>query len=223
MILAIAHRGASGRLPENSMAAFDEAVRAGADIIEFDVRFSADGRLVVIHDETLERTHRRPERVDALRAADLGRLGVPLLEDVLDAFGRAAILDIELKSFGKRAVVALAAATRDRLLKDRWIATSFDRATTEIAAAAHLPVGILYAKPLGDEVDLGRHLGARALVARYSAVNPALIAAARRANLEVWAWTLDDCAEIERFARMGCAAVASNHPERVIAVRDRLR
>ena len=54
--LIIAHRGASGYAPENTMAAFELAERLGADFIEFDVRMSKDGELVIIHDETVDRT-----------------------------------------------------------------------------------------------------------------------------------------------------------------------
>ncbi|MGH9821391.1 MAG: glycerophosphodiester phosphodiesterase, partial [Pyrinomonadaceae bacterium] len=57
--LIIAHRGASAQAPENTLAAFRSAIDAGADGIEFDVRLSKDGRAVVIHDGTLERTGRR--------------------------------------------------------------------------------------------------------------------------------------------------------------------
>ena len=193
---AIAHRGSSGRKPENTIEAFAAAVEDGADAIELDVRLTADGRLAVVHDETLERTHRRPERIASTPARDLARLGVPLLEDVLDAFGGAAALDIEMKTFGKRAVLALARAVRGRVLRPGWFATSFDRPTTEIAAGARLPTGLLYSKPIGDEVDLARHIGARALVARHSAVSPAPVgaphAARRRARGRASRLGLDD-------------------------------
>src|SRR4030042_6855801 len=55
-ILVIAHRGFSGKAPENTLASFKKAMEAGADVIEFDVRFSRDGHLIVFHDDTLERT-----------------------------------------------------------------------------------------------------------------------------------------------------------------------
>lgn len=55
-LLIIAHRGASGHAPENTMAAFEEAERLGAEFIEFDIQMSKDGKLVVIHDDTVDRT-----------------------------------------------------------------------------------------------------------------------------------------------------------------------
>lgn len=220
--LAVAHRGASGRLPENSMEAFEEAVRAGTDAIEFDVRLSADERLVVIHDETLLRTHGRPEHVATLRSADLRAAGLPMIEEVVDAFGGAAILDIEVKTYGKRAVLALAHALRGRLLREGSIITSFDRPTAEIAASARLPVGLLFSRPLGDEVDLARHLGARTLVAKKTVATPDLVARAHAEGIGVWAWTVDEEAEIEALLAAGLDGLCSNFPERVIAALDRL-
>lgn len=74
--LIIAHRGASSSAPENTLAAFQMAMDAGADGIEFDVRLSKDGRAVVIHDSTLDRTGRKPIRVSDLTAGELARIDV---------------------------------------------------------------------------------------------------------------------------------------------------
>jgi glycerophosphoryl diester phosphodiesterase len=72
----IAHRGASAFAPENTLAAFDRAIRDGADGIEFDVRSSRDVRAVVIHDRTLKRTAQRKERVSDFRADELTSMDV---------------------------------------------------------------------------------------------------------------------------------------------------
>jgi glycerophosphoryl diester phosphodiesterase len=74
--LIIAHRGSSAWAPENSLAAFRLAVEQGADGVEFDVRLSRDGQAVVIHDSTLERTARKPIRVNALTAKELGKIDI---------------------------------------------------------------------------------------------------------------------------------------------------
>ncbi|RMF25458.1 MAG: glycerophosphodiester phosphodiesterase, partial [Deltaproteobacteria bacterium] len=107
--LVIAHRGASGTLPENTKLAFAKAIDLGADAIEFDVQLTADNVAVVIHDETLDRTTSGSGRVsettfDKIRALDAGSwfaasfagLEVPTLEEVLDAVGSRVLLNIEL-------------------------------------------------------------------------------------------------------------------------------
>ena len=87
-----------GTAPENTLAALLAALPSPAcDGLEFDVRLSADGIPVLLHDETLERVQGRPERADELTAAALEDLGIPSLADVLAALPRRAFLDVELK------------------------------------------------------------------------------------------------------------------------------
>jgi glycerophosphoryl diester phosphodiesterase len=83
--LVVAHRGAAAEAPENTLSAFVLAVDLGADALELDVRRSADDRLVVIHDVTLDRTTGGTGPVSARTAVQLERLGVPLLEQVFES------------------------------------------------------------------------------------------------------------------------------------------
>src|ERR1700757_2576631 len=99
------HRGAPGypRLAENTIGSFEKALQSGADGVEFDVRRCADGRIVVIHDETIDRTTNGKGRVAALTYDELRKFDagfgepIPLLTDVLDRFGGRCVLNIELK------------------------------------------------------------------------------------------------------------------------------
>ena len=94
----LAHRGDHRRLPENSLAALVAGARAPmSDGVEFDVRVSADGVPVVIHDDTLERVQGVTAVVADTAAAELARHGVPSLADVLAALPPSAFLDVELK------------------------------------------------------------------------------------------------------------------------------
>ena len=105
------HRGASGVAPENTLPAFDLARRMGADGVELDVQLSADGRLVVIHDETLDRTTTgsgpvAARTLDELRTLDAGRglagyagARIPTLDEVFELFaGTPVVVNVELKN-----------------------------------------------------------------------------------------------------------------------------
>src|SRR5262245_17217439 len=104
-MIIFGHRGAPGypRRCENTMGSFRKALQFGATGLEFDVRRCGDGRLVVIHDDTIDRTTNGKGRVGHLSYEELRRfdagLGepVPLLTDVLDEFGSQCLLNIELK------------------------------------------------------------------------------------------------------------------------------
>ncbi|MEP7199675.1 MAG: glycerophosphodiester phosphodiesterase family protein, partial [Chloroflexota bacterium] len=109
--LNLGHRGALSLAPENTLAAFAVAREVGADGVEFDVQLSADGQLVIIHDDTVDRTSDGHGLVNALTLAELKRLDVgrwfgaqfageriPTLQDVFDLLGRQMLLNIEIKS-----------------------------------------------------------------------------------------------------------------------------
>ena len=99
--LRLAHRGDWRVAPENTVQGLLAAMRIpGCDGVEFDVRMSADGIPVLIHDETLARVQHRAGRVDRMPAADLAAFGVPSLADVLGALPAGAFLDVELKGEG---------------------------------------------------------------------------------------------------------------------------
>ena len=113
MPLVIAHRGASGTAPENTMAAFRQAVEMGADMIELDVQRTKDGQVVVIHDATLERTTNGSGAVRELTYAEIEQLDagswfgegqefagerVPLLKEVLEFTKGKCALNIEIKN-----------------------------------------------------------------------------------------------------------------------------
>ncbi|MGH7411421.1 MAG: glycerophosphodiester phosphodiesterase family protein, partial [Candidatus Methylomirabilis sp.] len=111
MTLNIAHRGASALAPENTMAAFEKAIELGADVIELDLHLTRDGELVVIHDDTLDRTTdgRGPvhgRSLEEIRRLDAGRWfgqafageRIPTLSEVLDRFAGKIPLALEVKA-----------------------------------------------------------------------------------------------------------------------------
>jgi glycerophosphoryl diester phosphodiesterase len=205
----LAHRGDWRHGPENSLAAFQAAVAIPAcDGLEFDVRLSADGVPVVVHDATLARLHGRRESVDAMRAEALVDLGIPTLDEVLRAAGRRPYLDVELKVDTGAAGVEVLAAGRGPELHNAVI-SSFDRRAIE---------GVMHRAPTWprwlnandlDDVTLSAAvaLGCRGVSVEWHAVNAALIARAMAAGLEVAAWTVRRRPTFDRLARLGVVAV----------------
>src|SRR3990170_4488837 len=105
--LIVAHRGASSTHPENTLPAFEAAIGLGARIVELDVRVSAEGVPVVMHDPTVDRTTDGSGAVHELTAAELARLNagtadaptaVPTLAEVLDLAGDRAAVALEIKN-----------------------------------------------------------------------------------------------------------------------------
>lgn len=207
--LRLAHRGDWRRAPENSLRALLAAMDIPAcDGLEFDVRVSADGVPVVIHDATLRRVQGRPERVIDLTAVDLEAVDVPSLADVLAAVPRRAFLDVELKGRHDRAVVEVLAAGRGADLH-RSVVSSFHPDTLErVAGLAPAWPRWLIAEDLDPAtIATATGLGCRGIAAGWRTIDPGGAARARAAGLDLVAWTVRRRPTYDRLARLGVAAV----------------
>ncbi len=207
--LRLAHRGDWRRAPENSIAAFSAALAIPAcDGLEFDVRASSDGVPVICHDVTLERTHGRPERVDALSAAALEALGVPTLAEVLATVGRRPFLDIELKEVMGPVVVELLAGARGQGLSNAAV-SSFDVAALQ--RVAHLapawPRWLNSHTLTAADIDAASGLGCRSIAVQWRALDRDSVARAQAAGLEVASYTVRRSSTFDRLSRLGVVAV----------------
>lgn len=223
--LLIGHRGASGTLPENTLAAFALAAEQGAHGIELDVRLAADGAIMVIHDATVDRTTNGTGRVRDLVAAELQELDagqgqvIPTLDDVFLAFGPSLLYNVELKDFGLTDH-GLAIAVSDRIaayhLENHVVVSSFNPLAVR-RARRHLPqttmVGLLWERGPRWLRHLG--VGVEADHPHFSLVDEAYIAWARQKQYRIHVWTVDDPIEAERLARLGVHALITNYPQRL--------
>jgi glycerophosphoryl diester phosphodiesterase len=209
--LRLAHRGDWRHAIENTIEAFRAALAIPAcDGLELDVRVSADGVPVVLHDPTLARVQGRLERVDEVRADALADLGVPTLEEVLQSAGRRAFLDIELKVDPGPVAVGILAAGRGPELH-RAVVSSFDRGALQgIGHRAPswrrwLNSAVLDTRVVADAVSLG----CRGVSVDWRALDGPSISLARDAGLEVAAWTVRRRATFDRLARLGVVAICA--------------
>jgi glycerophosphoryl diester phosphodiesterase len=232
--LVIAHRGASGSRPENTLEAFRHARALGADWVELDVRRSADGALVVHHDAHLA----DGRAIVETRAADLPA-AVPTLSAALDACAGMGV-NVEIKNDpvepdfdpAHDVAVAVAEATRAWLgpagpAAGRVIVSSFAMETVDRlrATAPDLPTGWL-TFDLQDPVAVVERTSAHghAAIHPYDAfVDRGLVDRAHAAGLAVYVWTVDDPGRMTDLVGMGVDGIITNHPDRARAVVDRLR
>ena len=215
-LLRIAHRGYSARYPENTLPAFEQAIRAGADMIELDVHLSKDGRIVVIHDDTIDRTSNGRGRVADLTFGELlsynfnngmaacGFVAIPALAEVIDLAGPRVALDIEIKKdprgpagLEKRLVDLL----REKEYGDRAIVSSFDRqALGEVnRLAGDLKTGLIYDRILRDFRDAVRALGVRSVHPALGAVDAGELRWAKSSGIMVYPWVVKDRKTLDAF------------------------
>lgn len=222
-----AHRGASAAAPENSLAAFDLAVRLGAHGVELDVQRSADGVVVVLHDETVDRTTAGRGRVRDLAASRLRALQVPTLAEVLDLLAPTDLrVNVELKNAVEpypgleEDVEAVVAASRlGAQAPERVVYSSFDhRSLLRLAGlGTRVPLGVLHVEALVRPWEYAASFGARALHPMARTVLAEEVAQAHAAGISVHTWTVDDPAAVRALASAGVDAVITNVPDVALA------
>jgi glycerophosphoryl diester phosphodiesterase len=207
-MLRLAHRGDWRHAPENTLAALQAALAVpGCDGVEFDVRVSADGVPVLYHDETLQRVHGRPDRVDAVSARDLEEIGVPSLADALHAIPHRSTVNVDLKGLHDRTVVEVLASGRGPGLVNA-VVSSFEPVTLErvggLAPAwpRWLNAWDLSAATIRQAVELG----CQALSIDFHVIDHGSLAPARAAGLDVAAWTVRRRTTYGRLQRLGVIA-----------------
>ena len=230
--LVIAHRGASGVLPENTLPAFALAIEQRADMIETDLHRTRDGAIVITHDEDLTGLGGRGEIADAtlaeLRLLDAGGgERVPTLEEVLDGFGSRIAFNLELKRGsaglydGLEAAALAAVEARD--LQPRMLFSSFyDPVLARLRALAPAArVGLLLSRRYPhDAVARAQALGAEALHPDALLVDAAFVEGAHAGGLAVYAYTVDEPDDMRRLLAIGVDGLFTNHPERMRRIVD---
>lgn len=223
----VAHRGGAAEAPENTLSAIRRALNLGVLAVEIDVHLTADGAMVVYHDDHLPKaTEGEPTRALAdaelgeILALDVGRPGCiehpPLLEDVLGLpFGAPTLLMIELKA-GRDAYRTAEAAAR-RIWRSnlerriRW--GSLDPAVNEalFATAPGIPLVAIVADDRSF-VEFARTPPSIWAVAPRHAADARTNALLKRNGRKLWVWTVNDCREADDLIRRGVDAVISDRP-----------
>jgi glycerophosphoryl diester phosphodiesterase len=223
----VAHRGYSAVAPENTLPALAAAALAGATLIEFDVRTTADGVRVVIHDRTVDRTTDGTGNVgdltlDEVRALDAGSwfspayagVRVPLLAEVLDILLDSRLL-LEIKPPATlEQVKVILAMVADRGLLERTVVQSFDPEVVRLVreAAPDVRRGLLRLRLEADTVDLAREL--EVVYCNPPVVDvlddPVTVAALRSSGIAIMPWTANDMTRWPALAEAGVAGLISD-------------
>lgn len=225
-LMGIAHRGASAYAPENTVAAFDEAIRLGAAAIEFDVRVTADGVPVVLHDETVDRTTNGHGRVDQLTRLELLRLDagswkhprfagtrIPTLAEALAAVDDLAIPVLELKTAVSAGVLADLLA--EFAMADRAVVLSFEAPMLSLLRPVlpNICIGMLADVWTADLPQRCVKGGARIIAADIEILTLERVGQARNAGLDVWTYTVNDAGTIAACAALGVTGVITDYPD----------
>ena len=225
-LLCIGHRGAKGHLPENTLPSFEKALKLGCHWVELDVHL-AQGELLVIHDQTVDRTTNGKGRLKDMTLAEIRRLDagqgakVPLLREVINLVDRRAGVNIELKGAGTAVAVS-------RLLDeycdagwstDDFLLSSFIHDELKLASKDYRR-GLLFGELAPQLWQRAETLGGWSVNLYRKQVSQVLVNEAHEQGYKVLVHTVNDPAEICAMISLGVDGVFSDYPDRVLQAID---
>ncbi len=235
--LILGHRGASAHAPENTLAAFQLAVEQGADGVELDAKLSADGQIVVIHDQTVDRTTNGHGRVRDLTLAELRALDagskfstqfagerIPTLEEVLLAVGKVCLVDIEITNYATPfdpLPVLIANLVRRLGLEERvWLTSFFP---SNLARARRMLPRVLTGQlAWGGRLGamsrgwVGRWFAPRLALPFYRDVTPEFVRREHARARLVVPWTVNETRDAARLLAWGVDGIITDDPATLI-------
>lgn len=218
-MLILGHRGASKAYPENTLAAFAAAYDAGADGLEWDVHATADGVPVLTHDRSLARRTGDDRNVDEATLEQIKQLDagngeqIPTLAEALALCAGRGYLDIEVKQSGIETEVL------DVLngYEGTWGISSFDWTSLVSfrALSAEAELWLLAMKTDQALFDTAARIRAKGVALHFSAITTESVAALTKANLQIFAWTVNDPDEAKRLNDLGIEGLITDVPETI--------
>lgn len=238
-VLVIGHRGFSAAAPENTLASFKKAMEVGVDMIELDVHLSKDGQVVVIHDDTLNRTTNGKGKVAGYTLNELKQLDagswfgsqfsgerIPTLREVLELTRGQVSLCIELKGgdLGQYTLKDLADRSLQEVEKAAMLSqvlfASFDLSAIERIREKNpgIPVALIYSRSWSSpqEVTGGRPIPV--LSFRGTVLTQTNASKARLEGIKVLVWTLNAEEHMEHFLKIGVDGIITDYPDRLIKI-----
>jgi glycerophosphoryl diester phosphodiesterase len=230
--MVIAHRGASAYAPENTIAAFDLALRMGARHIEFDVASTLDGHLVVIHDDTVDRTTDGAGPVAGYTLAALRKLDagawfgtafagerIPLFDEALERYKGRAHLHVEIKGRAANLVQRCADSIRRYYMADQITVTSFQKPRLEEirAYAPEMAAGWLVAEADDMAIAEARAMGLTQICPRADSVTPESVHRLHAEGFIVRAWGVTTEALMRQVVQAGADGMTVNFPDKLMA------
>lgn len=242
--ILLAHRGDLAHAPENTLPSFMQAIQKGADGVELDAKLTADGHVIVIHDESVDRTTDGKGKVasftlDAIRKLDAGAwfdakfagTRVPLLEEVFETLGKEKLINIELTNYF---------SPRDGLVKKVCELIQRHNNAGQIIFSSFLPLNLKIASQTLPEIPRGLLAlpGIMGLWARsfgfmfgdYQALHPHLkntsreqIQRARKVKRRIHVWTANSPADIQRLRDWGVDGIFTDDPAAAVQALGRAK
>lgn len=225
-MLKIGHRGARGYEAENTLASFQKAIDLKVDGIELDVHLSADGELMVIHDETVDRTTNGKGLVNSFTKTELQNFSIeannkiPTLSAVFDLVDRRCFINIELKSFETAAKVVT--LIEKYIHEKNWkytdfIVSSFNWDALEEVNFVNpeISIAVLTETDLDKALAFAKIIQAKAINPDFQLLNIENTKKLQQNGFKIFPWTVNETADIERMQSFNVNGIISDFPDKI--------
>lgn len=229
-VMVVAHRGASGYAPENTLAAVKLATEMKADMTEFDVYKSKDGVIVVMHDETVNRTTNGKGKIEEMTLKELQTLDagskydkkfagekIPTLEEIIKLAKGKILLNIEIKGAGcEKGIVGL---VKKYGMQDKVLVSSFHHEYLQTVKELNPDIrtgALVNFSP--DIQKIVSEIKADALNIMWLGFNEKVFKEAKDNGLAVFVWTVNDETGMKKMVEAGVDGIITNYPDRAVSV-----
>jgi len=224
--LKIGHRGAKGYEPENTLVSFQKALEMKVDGIELDVHLSSDGELIVIHDESIDRTTNGKGLVQNLSFQEIksflieGKYKVPRLQEVFDIVDRNCFINIELKGSGTEKPV-LELIERYVLEKnwnyDHFLVSSFnwDMLQDVRFLNPRIPIGVITDSSVEQALAFAKKIKAYSIHPDFQLLSKENVALVQENGFEVFPWTVNSKDDIQKIKSFNVNGIISDFPDKI--------
>lgn len=225
-MLKIAHRGAKAYEPENTLQAFQKALDLNSDGIELDVHLSADRHIIVIHDETIDRTTNGKGLVNDFTLAELksflidGKYQIPTLNEVFDLINKKCFINVELKNADtSKNVVAL---IEEYIYEKGWsyehfIISSFDWDALSAVQKLnpHIAIGVLTEENIDTALAFAEKIKAKAIHPDFQLLNKENVQQIQEKGFLVFPWTVNSQEDIRKLKSYQVNGIISDNPDKI--------
>lgn len=219
-MLNIAHRGARAFQPENTLLSFEKAIDLNADGIELDVHLSSDGAIMVIHDETIDRTTSGNGFVNQYIASALKKYGIPTLIEVLELVNRNCFVNIELK--GNSTAKPVIELITHYILNKNWnytdfLISGFDWKMLEEVQLLNpkIRIGVLTEDSVEEALAFAKKLKAYSIHPDYRLLTKENVALMQENGFKVFPWTVNSIEDIQKIKSFNVNGIISDFPDRI--------
>lgn len=219
-MLKIGHRGAKGYVAENTLASFQKALELKVDGIELDVHLSSDVEIMVIHDETINRTTNGKGFVKNFTSVELKQFGIPTLKEVLDVINQECFVNIEIKDAKTTKLVV--ELIQNYLSKKHWniekfIVSSFDWTVLKEISQLNstIKIGVLTEDNIDDAVIFAKEIKAFSINLYFKLLTIDIVERIQKEEFQIHTWTVNSSEDITFVKSLNVDGIISDFPDKI--------